>query len=115
MESRGDSGNFRLIPAHQSITVSYVTPFRRQIIGGDLYRDKLRAKLEEIKVELHRRMHQPIPVQGSWLGRVVTGHFAYYAVPIAGHGPNGRDALERVQMKAGFFERLAPHSSETAR
>jgi hypothetical protein len=27
-------------------------------------------------------MHQPIPAQASWLARVVTGHFAYYAVPI---------------------------------
>jgi hypothetical protein len=30
----------------------------------------------------------------------------------AGHGPNGRDALERVQMKAGFFERLAPRGRD---
>ena len=26
-------------------------------------------------------MHQPIPTQGLWLKQVVTGHFAYYAVP----------------------------------
>ena len=26
-------------------------------------------------------MHQPIPSQGHWLRQVVTGHFAYYAVP----------------------------------
>jgi group II intron reverse transcriptase/maturase len=44
-------------------------------------RDRLRAKLLEIKAELQRRMHQPIPAQASWLARVVTGHFAYYAVP----------------------------------
>jgi len=44
-------------------------------------RDRMRAKLQEIKVELRRRMHQPIPEQGSWLRQVVTGHFAYYAVP----------------------------------
>ena len=36
---------------------------------------------EEIKEELRRRMHQPIPVQGKWLGQVVRGWFNYHAVP----------------------------------
>ena len=44
-------------------------------------RDRMRAKLKDIKVELRRRMHWPIPEQGKWLRQVVTGHFAYYAVP----------------------------------
>ena len=44
-------------------------------------RDRMRAKLKGIKAELRRRMHQPIPNQGQWLKQVVTGHFAYYAVP----------------------------------
>jgi RNA-directed DNA polymerase len=44
-------------------------------------RDRMRAKLKEIKTELRRRMHQPIPVQGKWLRQVVTGYFNYYAVP----------------------------------
>lgn len=43
--------------------------------------DRMRAKLQDIKAELRRRMHQPIPLQGRWLKQVVTGHFAYYAVP----------------------------------
>lgn len=43
--------------------------------------DRRRAKLKELKEELRRRMHQPIPIQGAWLKQVVTGHFAYYAVP----------------------------------
>jgi RNA-directed DNA polymerase len=44
-------------------------------------RDRMRAKLQEIKGELWRRMHWPIPEQGEWLRQVVTGHFAYFAVP----------------------------------
>lgn len=48
------------------------------------YRDRMRAKLKEIKAELRRRMHQPIPVQGTWLRQVVNGHFGYYAVPTNG-------------------------------
>jgi hypothetical protein len=32
--------------------------------------DRMRAKLQEIKQEMRRRMHQPIPEQGKWLGRV---------------------------------------------
>ena len=44
-------------------------------------RDRMRAKLKEIKEELRRRMHQPIPEQGTWLAQVVRGYFAYHAVP----------------------------------
>ena len=44
-------------------------------------RDRMRAKLRAIKDELRRRMHDPIPQQGRWLGKVVRGYFAYHAVP----------------------------------
>jgi len=43
--------------------------------------DRVRAKLKEIKVELRRRMHRPVPEQGSWLAQVIRGFFAYHAVP----------------------------------
>lgn len=43
--------------------------------------DRMRAKLQEIKLQLRERMHDAIPAQGRWLKSVVTGHFAYYAVP----------------------------------
>jgi RNA-directed DNA polymerase len=42
---------------------------------------RLQAKLREVKTELMRRRHLPIPEQGQWLGSVVRGHCAYYAVP----------------------------------
>ena len=44
----------------------------------------MRAKLKMIKAEMWRRMHQPIPAQGKWLGRVVRGYFNYFAVPTNG-------------------------------
>jgi group II intron reverse transcriptase/maturase len=44
-------------------------------------RDRVRGKLKEIKEELWRRMHWPIPEQGSWLAQVIRGFFAYHAVP----------------------------------
>ncbi len=44
-------------------------------------RDRSRAKLQEIKEELRRRRHYPIPQQGQWLQKVVRGFFAYHAVP----------------------------------
>ena len=44
-------------------------------------RDRVRAKLKEIKEELRRRMHQPIPEQGRWLAQVIRGFFNYHAVP----------------------------------
>ena len=47
-------------------------------------RDRMRVKLQAIKQELRRRMHQPIPEQGKWLKQVVTGYFNYHAVPTNG-------------------------------
>src|ERR1700731_3719002 len=47
-------------------------------------RDRMRAKLQAIKQELRRSMHQPIPQQGRWLQQVVTGYFNYHAVPTNG-------------------------------
>jgi group II intron reverse transcriptase/maturase len=44
-------------------------------------RDRMRAKLREVKENLRRRMHQPIPDQGRWLAQVIRGYFAYHAVP----------------------------------
>jgi group II intron reverse transcriptase/maturase len=44
-------------------------------------RDRMRAKLKAVKEELRRRMHQPIPVVGKWLGHVIRGYFNYHAVP----------------------------------
>ena len=42
---------------------------------------RLRAKLKQVKDQLKRRRHLPIPEQGKWLASVVRGHLAYYAVP----------------------------------
>jgi hypothetical protein len=44
-------------------------------------RERLRAKLRQVKEALRRRMHSPVREQGSWLASVVRGHFQYYSVP----------------------------------
>jgi group II intron reverse transcriptase/maturase len=51
-------------------------------------RTRLRAKLEEVKTELRRRLHDPIPEQGAYLGSVVRGHVRYYGVPMNGPALN---------------------------
>lgn len=48
-------------------------------------RRRLTAKLREVKTELQRRRHFPIPEQGRWLRAVVRGHAAYYGVPTNAH------------------------------
>src|SRR5947199_364754 len=45
-------------------------------------RKRLQTKLNEVKAELRRRMHEPIPKQGKWLQAVVRGHLRYYGVPM---------------------------------
>ena len=44
-------------------------------------RDRMKAKLKDVSSELRHRIHQSIPEQGNWLKQVVTGYFAYHAVP----------------------------------
>jgi group II intron reverse transcriptase/maturase len=44
-------------------------------------RKRMRAKLRQIKQELHERMHDPVAQTGRWLHSVVQGYFNYYAVP----------------------------------
>ena len=69
------------------------------------------GKLKDIKAELRRRMHQPIPEQGKWLRQVVTGHFGYYAVPTNSRALSAfrhhvtdlwRRTLRRRSQKGGF-------------
>jgi group II intron reverse transcriptase/maturase len=47
-------------------------------------RKRLQAKLQEVKAELRRRLHQPLREQGAWLRSVVGGHIRYYGVPMNG-------------------------------
>jgi hypothetical protein len=74
-------------------------------------RDRMRITLKEIKQELRRRMHQPIPEQGRWLRQVVTGFFNYHAVPTNGRALGSfrfhvtdlrRRSLRRRSQRDGF-------------
>ena len=79
-------------------------------------RDRMRGKLRDVKAELRRRMHHPIPEQGKWLRQVVAGHFAYYAVPTNSRALSAfrrhvtdlwRRTLRRRSQKDGFtWERM---------
>jgi RNA-directed DNA polymerase len=44
-------------------------------------RARLLAKLEQVKMALRKRMHQPLAEVGKWLRSVVQGYFNYHAVP----------------------------------
>jgi len=43
-------------------------------------RERMRAKLREVKAELRVRLHDPIKEVGEWLRSVVEGHQRYYGV-----------------------------------
>jgi group II intron reverse transcriptase/maturase len=84
--------------------------------------DRMRAKLEEVRSVLRRRMHWPIPQQGKWLRQVVTGHFGYYAVPTNSRALSAfryhvtdlwRRTLRRRSQKDGTtWERVAKIANE---
>ena len=49
----------------------------RRITDGD----RRRKKLQEIKQQLRRRMHDPVAQVGGWLRSVLTGYYQYHAIP----------------------------------
>jgi len=69
--------------------------------------DRMRAKLGEVKDQLKQRRHLPIPEQGRWLGSVVRGHLAYYAVP----GNTDTVAAFRAQVTCTGTERCGAAAS----
>jgi group II intron reverse transcriptase/maturase len=73
-------------------------------------RKRLQAKLSEVKAELRRRMHDPIPEVGKWLGSVVGGHHRYYGVPM-----NHR-ALSLFRFQVGWlWHRVLSRRSQNGR
>jgi group II intron reverse transcriptase/maturase len=70
---------------------------------------RMRAKLREVKDQLVRRRHQPLPEQGRWLASVVRGHRAYYAVP----GNRAAVATFRTQVTRCWHEALERRSQRT--
>ena len=54
-------------------------------LGRRTQRKRMRVKLKEITETLQRVRHRPIDEQGQWLGTVIGGYFAYFAVPTNTH------------------------------
>jgi len=74
----------------------------RRITDGD----RRRKKLQEIKQELRRRMHEPIAKTGKWLRSVLNGYYQYHAVP--GNIPVLKHF--RTQVARQWFRALAQRS-----
>ena len=64
------------------------------IVLRQTMRKRLQSKLREIKIELKRRLHHPVPEVGQWLRSAMQGHFNYYAVRLV---TNGNSALSSIR------------------
>ncbi len=53
------------------------------VLGRTPMRKRMRAKLREIKEHLRATRHDGLEAQGKWLGQVLRGWLAYYAVPMS--------------------------------
>ena len=67
---------------------------------------RLRSKIKEIRQEIMRRRHIPVPDQGKWLRSVVNGHLNYYAVP----GNRQSTDTFRTEVMRGWFRALRRRS-----
>jgi RNA-directed DNA polymerase len=54
----------------------------RFIMQRQTMKKRLRVKLQKIKDELKRRLHEPVPQQGTSLRSVLLGHYRYNGVPL---------------------------------
>lgn len=82
----------------------------RGIIRRRTASKRMVSKLHEVKEDLRKRRHRPIPEQGLWLGSVVRGFFNYHAVP------TNYQALDRFRKEtARHWFRSLKRRSQTAR
>jgi RNA-directed DNA polymerase len=51
------------------------------VVRRKTVKKRMRAKLQALKDELRRRIHDPLAETGKWLQTVVRGYYQYYAVP----------------------------------
>jgi len=57
------------------------TPNGKFMVIRQTINKKMQAKMKLLKAELKRRMHEPLKKVGSWLSKVLNGHYQYYGVP----------------------------------
>jgi RNA-directed DNA polymerase len=69
-------------------------------------RKKRKAKLAKLSEEMHRRRHEPVPLQHAWLCSVLRGHYRYYGVPT--NTPALKSFRERV--RSGWHRQLQRRS-----
>jgi RNA-directed DNA polymerase len=73
-------------------------------------RTRMQAKLQAVKTDLQRRMHDPVPVVGAWLKTVVGGHVRYFGVP------SNRYALAHFRFTVGkLWHRVLARRSQRGR
>jgi len=73
-------------------------------------RKRMQAKLNAVKAELRRRLHDPVPEVGQWLRSVVSGHSRYYGVPM------NLPALAAFRFQVGWlWYRTLARRSQTGR
>ncbi len=72
---------------------------------------RLRNKIKEVRTELMRRRHDPVPEVGKWVRSVVQGHLNYFAVP------GNKQAIDafRTAVIRGWFEALRKRSQKARR
>ncbi len=69
---------------------------------------RLRAKVKEVREEIMKRRHVPVPDQGKWLRSVLNGHLNYYAVP------GNKQSIDtfRTEVMRGWFHALRRRSQK---
>src|SRR5579875_2453395 len=73
-------------------------------------RKRMQTTLQRVKIELRRRMHDPVPEVGKWLKSVVSGHLRYFGVP------GNRHALTHFRfMVTNFWHRALSRRSQHGR
>jgi RNA-directed DNA polymerase len=65
------------------------------VVRRKTVKKRMRAKLQAIKAEVRKRMHDPLRCTGAWLQTVIRGYFQYHAIP--GNTPSLSVFRERLR------------------